>query len=146
MVNKTRCAFLLFFFFMSFNALDAYCPKKGIDDFFYCPPKKRRGFIGGAAGVKYLEKYAPTRIVLNHQLNKPLGQKKADKIAKSLGLDKSLCFTEQQYLAFITGQGDILHTLNIRNAKITSEFNLHVSQCLIENDSIAILSSMLKKC
>lgn len=106
MVNKTRYAFLLFFFFMSFNALDAQLPKKEMDDSVYCPPKKLRGFIGGAAGVKYLEKYAPRRIATDHQLNQPLGQKKADKIAKSLGLDKSLCFTEQQYLAFITGQGE----------------------------------------
>lgn len=65
-----------------------------------------RGFIGGAAGVGYLEKYAPTRVISNDQLNEPLGEAKADKIAKSLGLDKNLCFTQQQYLTFITGQGE----------------------------------------
>lgn len=95
MFGKRRYAILLFFFLMSLNVLDAHCP-----------PKKRRGFIGGAAGVKNLEKYAPTRIVLKHQLNQPLGQERADEIAESLGLDKNLCFTEEQYLAFITGQGE----------------------------------------
>jgi hypothetical protein len=120
MVNKTRYAFLLFCFFMSFIALDAHFPKKEINDSFYCPPKEQRGFIGGAAGVKYLEKYAPSRIVLNHQLNQPLGQKKADEIAESLGLDKSLCFTEQQYLAFITGQGEN-GSGNLEDAKLVDE-------------------------
>lgn len=103
MVIKT---FLLFFVFMSFNALDAYFPKQTTEGSFHCPSKERRGFIGGAAGVKSLEKYAPRRIVSKHQLNKPLGQKKADEIAKSLGLHKRLCFTKEQYLAFITGQGE----------------------------------------
>jgi hypothetical protein len=37
--------------------------------------------------------------------DQPLGEFKADCIAKSLGLDKNLCFTEQQFLTFLTGQG-----------------------------------------
>jgi hypothetical protein len=90
---------------MAFNALGAHSPKKGMEDSDYCPPKMLSGFIGGAAGVDYLEKYAPTRVVSNRELNQPLGQKKADEIARALGLDKSLCFTEQQYLTFISGQG-----------------------------------------
>ena len=106
MVNKTRYMFLLFFFFISFNALNAHFPQKGINDPICCPPQEQRGFIGGAAGVKYLEQYAPTQIVSDNQLNQPLGQEKADAIAESLGLNKSLCFTEQQYQAFITGQGE----------------------------------------
>lgn len=64
-----------------------------------------RGFIGGAAGVKSLQKYAPTQVTSSEQLNQPLGQARADRIARALGLDKNLCFTEQQYLTFISGQG-----------------------------------------
>ena len=63
------------------------------------------GFIGGVAGVKELQQYAPTEVTSRAQLNQPLGQAKADRIAKALGLDKNQCFTEAQYLAFISGQG-----------------------------------------
>ncbi|MHC5541889.1 hypothetical protein ACYOEI_27025 [Singulisphaera rosea] len=63
------------------------------------------GFIGGAAGAKRFQQYATTPIATANQLNQPLGQAKADLIAKALKLDKSLCFTEQQYLAFISGNG-----------------------------------------
>ncbi len=104
MINKIRYAFLLFSF-MSFSALNAHLLEKPNDSSCNCSKKEDRGFIGGAAGVKYLEKYAPPRVTSNRQLNQPLGQEKADDIAKSLGLDKNLCFTKQQYLTFITGQG-----------------------------------------
>lgn len=104
MINKIRCKFLLFCF-MSFGALNAHLHKNPNDSSCNCPAKEDRGFIGGAAGVKYLEKYAPPRLTSNRQLNQPLGQAKADDIATALGLDKNLCFTEQQYLTFITGQG-----------------------------------------
>ena len=63
------------------------------------------GFIGGAAGVKRLQQYAPTEVATNKQLNQPLGQARANRIAKALGLNKNLCFTEQQYLTFISGNG-----------------------------------------
>ncbi|MDR3633918.1 MAG: hypothetical protein P4L84_08945 [Isosphaeraceae bacterium] len=63
------------------------------------------GFIGGAAGAKRFQQYAPTEVSSVDQLNQPLGQAKADKIARALGLDKSLCFTQEQYLAFISGNG-----------------------------------------
>lgn len=103
MINKIRNAFLLFSI-ISFSALNAHLPKNKNDILSICP-KKDRGFVGAAAGDKKLEKYAPTQVSSKHQLNKPLGEKKADRIARSLGLDKNLCFTEQQYLTFITGQG-----------------------------------------
>ena len=35
MVNKSRYAFLILFLFISFNALDAHFPKKGIDEIPY---------------------------------------------------------------------------------------------------------------
>lgn len=99
MINAIRYAFVLFSF-LSFGALNAQHDNQN-----YCPHKEDRGFIGAAAGVQYLEKYAPTQVTSNHQLNQPLGKAKADKIAKSLGLDKNLCFTEEQFLTFISGQG-----------------------------------------
>jgi hypothetical protein len=67
---------------------------------------KGHGFIGGAAGAKRFRQYAPTEVTSSYQLNQPLGQARADKIARALGLDKSLCFTNEQYLAFISGNGE----------------------------------------
>jgi hypothetical protein len=68
-------------------------------------PAVRQGFEGGAAGVSRFAQYAPTRVASPEQLNQPVGQEKADELAKALGLDKSQCFTEQQYLTFISGKG-----------------------------------------
>lgn len=85
----------------------------------YCchPTSKAVGFSGGAAGVKELEQYAPPRVGKKYELHQPLGQERADQIALSLGLDKSLCFTEEQYLAFITGQG-VNGSGNVDDAKL----------------------------
>lgn len=120
MLKKLQYALIVFFLFVSFNELSAHLPKKHEDLPFNSPSHGPRGFIGGAAGVKDLEKYAPTRITSPRQLNQPLGQTKADKIAMSLGLDKNLCFTEEQYLAFITGQG-VDGSGNPEDAKLVDE-------------------------
>jgi len=68
-------------------------------------PIARQGFVGAAAGAQRLAQYAPTQVTSPVQLNQPIGQEKADEIARALGLDKSKCFTEEQYLKFISGQG-----------------------------------------
>jgi hypothetical protein len=68
-------------------------------------PAARRGFVGPTAGAQRYAQYAPTQVTSPDQLNQPIGEEKADEIAKALGLDKSKCFTEEQYLAFISGQG-----------------------------------------
>ena len=68
-------------------------------------PKARQGFVGPTAGAQRFAQYAPTQVTSPDQLNQPIGQEKADEIAKALGLDKSQCFTEEQYLAFISGNG-----------------------------------------
>lgn len=120
MLKKLQYALIVLFLFVSFNELSAHLPKKHKDLPFNSHSHGPRGFIGGAAGVKDLEKYAPTRITSHCQLNQPLGQTKADKIAKSLGLDKNLCFTEEQYLAFITGQG-VDGSGNPEDAKLVDE-------------------------
>jgi len=78
------------------------------------------GFIGGAAGVKRLQRYAPDRVTSGSQLNQPLGQASADSIAKALGLVKSLCFTEAQYLTFISGQG-ANGSGNLQSAQLVDE-------------------------
>lgn len=68
-------------------------------------PEARNGFVGAAAGAQRFAQYAPTQVTSPEQLNQPIGQAKADEIAKALGLDRSKCFTEEQYLAFISGKG-----------------------------------------
>jgi hypothetical protein len=65
----------------------------------------RQGFEGGAAGLRRFAQYAPPRVASPEQLNQPVGQDQADKIATALGLDKNQCFTEQQFATFISGKG-----------------------------------------
>ncbi|MEI8365415.1 MAG: hypothetical protein WCF65_03260 [Parachlamydiaceae bacterium] len=120
MINKLQRVLIVCLLFISFSELSAHPPKNDKDLPFYSHSHKARGFIGGAAGLKGLEKYAPTRTSSHRRLNQPLGQAKADKIAISLGLDKNLCFTEEQYLAFITGQG-VDGSGNPADAKLVDE-------------------------
>ena len=68
-------------------------------------PVYGQGFTGAAAGAKAYAKYAPAEVTNNNQINQPLGQEKADEIARGLGLDKSKCFTDEQFLKFVTGNG-----------------------------------------
>lgn len=63
------------------------------------------GFTGAAAGAKIYAKYAPPELPKINYLNQPLGQERADLIARGLGLNKSKCFTEEQFLLFVTGNG-----------------------------------------
>jgi len=71
----------------------------------FCLPLYSQGFTGAAAGAKTYAKYAPAEVANNYQFNQPLGQEKADEIAKGLGLVKSKCFTDEQFLKFVTGNG-----------------------------------------
>lgn len=63
------------------------------------------GFVGPAAGAKKYARFAPTEVKNVRQLNQPLGQKRADAIARKLGLDKSKCFTPSQFRTFVAGKG-----------------------------------------
>jgi hypothetical protein len=65
----------------------------------------KEGFVGPTAGARRFAQYGPTQVTSPDQLNQPIGQEKADEIARALGLDRSKCFTEEQYLAFISGNG-----------------------------------------
>src|SRR5262245_14513836 len=63
------------------------------------------GFIQPYAGtLKYL-KYAPREATRASQINRPLGAKRADWIARKLGLNKRHAFTPKQYRLFISGRG-----------------------------------------
>jgi hypothetical protein len=63
------------------------------------------GFAEPYAGTPRYEKYAPTEATSSRQVNRPLGQRAADRIARKLGLDKRRVFTAEQYRLFIRGQG-----------------------------------------
>lgn len=63
------------------------------------------GFAQPYAGTpKYLQ-YAPTEATGADQINRPLGSKAADRIARKLGLNKRQAFTAKQYALFISGKG-----------------------------------------
>jgi hypothetical protein len=57
------------------------------------------------AGDPRYEKYGPRELTNQRQLNEPVGEAAADRIARGLGLDKSKTFTEEQFFKFVTGQG-----------------------------------------
>jgi hypothetical protein len=63
------------------------------------------GFSQPYAGTPRYLRYAPRVAVGPAQVNRPLGQVRADRIARRLGLDKRHAFTPAQYRRFITGRG-----------------------------------------
>jgi hypothetical protein len=63
------------------------------------------GFAQPYAGTPKYEKYAPTQATSARQINRRLGQRAADRIARKLGLDKRHAFTAKQYRLFISGRG-----------------------------------------
>ena len=63
------------------------------------------GFSQPYAGVPRFVPVAPRQVRNATQLNVPIGQAVADRIARDIGLAKSRVFTPGQYAAFITGKG-----------------------------------------
>lgn len=63
------------------------------------------GFAQPYAGTPKYLKYAPREAARASQVNRPLGEKAADRIARKLGLDKRHAFTPKQYRLFISGRG-----------------------------------------
>jgi hypothetical protein len=63
------------------------------------------GFAQPYAGTPKYLKYAPREAARASQVNRPLGAKAADRIARKLGLDKRHAFTPKQYRLFISGRG-----------------------------------------
>lgn len=65
----------------------------------------KSGFVEPFAGVHRYEKLAPTQVAHSWQINQAIGQRRADEIAKKIGLKKSNVFTKKQYRLFVTGRG-----------------------------------------
>ena len=65
----------------------------------------RTGFAQPYAGTPRYEHVAPTQATRNAQVNAPLGQARAERIAAAIGLDKSDAFSPRQYRLFVTGKG-----------------------------------------
>lgn len=63
------------------------------------------GFSQPYAGTPKYQQYAPTEASLAGQINRPIGAKVADRIARKLGLNKAHAFTPKQYALFISGKG-----------------------------------------
>jgi hypothetical protein len=63
------------------------------------------GFAEPYAGTPKYQQHAPTEATSARQINRPLGAKAADRIARRLGLDKQRAFTAKQYALFISGKG-----------------------------------------
>ncbi len=66
---------------------------------------RETGFPEPFAGTPKYLKYAPTEATTARQINRPLGQALADRIARGIGLDKRKVFTARQYRLFITARG-----------------------------------------
>jgi hypothetical protein len=63
------------------------------------------GFAQPYAGTPKYQQYAPPEATSAGQINRPLGAKAADRIARKLGLTKQQAFTARQYALFISGKG-----------------------------------------
>jgi hypothetical protein len=63
------------------------------------------GFAQPFAGAPKYEKYAPTEALGARQINRPLGIRDADRIARGLGLNRRHVFTARQYRLLVSGQG-----------------------------------------
>lgn len=68
-------------------------------------PAPDTGFSMPYSGPAKYEYLAPKQAKNSRQINKPIGLKRANKIAAGLGLSKKHVLKEWQYLAFISGKG-----------------------------------------
>jgi hypothetical protein len=74
---------------------------------YFVPAKAdlKSGFTNPFSGFLPYERFAPKQANRDVQINEPLGEVRADEIAVQLGMDKSKCFTQQQFFQFVTGRG-----------------------------------------
>ena len=63
------------------------------------------GFAKPFAGTARYQRYAPTEAVRMSQINRPLGMRSANRLARELGLNKRNVFTAEQYRLFVSGKG-----------------------------------------
>jgi len=68
-------------------------------------PRPNTGFAQPYAGTPTYQQYAPTEATSARQVNRPYGQKAADRLARKLGLNKRHAFTAKQYRLFVSGKG-----------------------------------------
>lgn len=69
------------------------------------PAPPDTGFNETNAGVVKYQPFAPTEATRARQVNAPLTQKEADRLAGIFGFDKDKAFTKKQYAAFVSGKG-----------------------------------------
>jgi len=65
----------------------------------------KSGFSSPFSGFLPYQRFAPTKTERDPRINEPLGQARADEIARKLGMVKSKCFTPKQFFEFVTGRG-----------------------------------------
>lgn len=63
------------------------------------------GFEQPFAGVERYLPLAPKEAKRNRQINKPLGQERADRLAAAFGFEKDKAFSDRQFRRFVTGRG-----------------------------------------
>lgn len=80
-------------------------PARGAPEAGLSSSLSETGFSLPFSGPRRYQNLAPTEVTDASQVHQPIGQRKADRIARRLGLRKSDTFTEQQYLDFISGRG-----------------------------------------
>ena len=68
-------------------------------------PAPNSGFSQPFAGTTQYQSFAPKEAKRGRQINKPMGRKTADRIARKLGLTKADVLTTEQYRQFISGGG-----------------------------------------
>ena len=83
-------------------------------------PGADTGFTIPFSGPSSYEGLAPTQLTDPSQLNQPLGQQRADQIARKLNLRKQDTLTQEQYELFITGGGNNgdQHATDLVNASV----------------------------
>lgn len=69
------------------------------------PAPPDTGFNETNAGVVKYQPFAPTEATRMRQVNAPLTQKRADRLARIFGFDKDKAFTKKQYRAYMSGKG-----------------------------------------
>lgn len=63
------------------------------------------GFEEPYAGTPKYVRFAPPMATKRRQVNRPLGARAADRIARGIGLNRADVFTAEQYALFVTGKG-----------------------------------------
>jgi len=63
------------------------------------------GFTSPFSGTPRYERFAPKQATTPAQVNAPLGQRAADKLAVDIGLNPKKVFTSKQFALFVSGKG-----------------------------------------